>query len=72
MVKQLLLVGHVFITYSRAKILVISPVITQIYSLQDEIPEIIIIPSTLTIIIKVTKVILIKEDPKVALNREHD
>jgi hypothetical protein len=37
------------------------------YSLQEEIPEIIII----TIIIKVSKV-LIKEDPKAALNREHD
>jgi hypothetical protein len=34
--------------------------------LQEEIPEIKII----TIIIKVTKVLLIKEDPKVALNRE--
>jgi hypothetical protein len=36
------------------------------YLLQEEIPEIKII----TIIIKVTKVLLIKEDPKVALNRE--
>jgi hypothetical protein len=40
-------------------------------SLQEEIPEIIIIPSSLIIIIKVTKVLLIKEDPKTALNREH-
>jgi hypothetical protein len=40
------------------------------YSLQQEIPEIIIIPSSLIIIIKVTKVLLIKEDPKAALNRE--
>jgi hypothetical protein len=45
-----------------------KPVITQMYSLQEEIPEIIII----TIIIKVSKVLLIKEDPKAALNREHD
>jgi hypothetical protein len=37
------------------------------YSLQEEIPEIIII----TIIIKVSKVLLIKEDLKAALNREH-
>jgi hypothetical protein len=40
------------------------------YSLQEEIPEIIIIPSSL-IIIKVNEVLLIKEDPKAALNREH-
>jgi hypothetical protein len=45
-----------------------NPVITQMYSLQEEIPEIIII----TIIIKVTIVLLIKEDPKAAHNREHD
>jgi hypothetical protein len=43
------------------------------YSLQEEIPEVIII----TIIInhyhkRVSKVLLIKEDPKAALNREHD
>jgi hypothetical protein len=38
------------------------------YSLQEEILEIIII----TIIIKVSKVLLIKEDPKDVLNREHD
>jgi hypothetical protein len=42
------------------------------YSLQEEILEIIIIPSSLTITIKVTKVLLIKEDPKAAHNREHD
>jgi hypothetical protein len=36
------------------------------YLLQEEIPGIKII----TIIIKVTKVLLIKEDPKAALNRE--
>jgi hypothetical protein len=41
------------------------------YSLQEEIPEIIIIPSSL-IIIKVTSVLLIKEDPKAALNHEHE
>jgi hypothetical protein len=48
--------------------LVINPVITQKYSLQEEILEIIII----TIIIKVSKVFLIKEDPKAAPNRELD
>jgi hypothetical protein len=37
------------------------------YSLQEEIPEIIIIPSSLIIIVKVTKVLLIKEDTKAAL-----
>jgi hypothetical protein len=42
------------------------------YSLLEKIPEIIIIPSSLIIIIKVTKFLLIKEDPKAALNREHD
>jgi hypothetical protein len=58
--------------YVEPSFLGINPVITQMYSLQEEIPEIIIIPSTLIIIIKVTKVLLIKEDPKIALNREHD
>jgi hypothetical protein len=42
------------------------------YSLQEKIQEIIVIPSSLIIIVKVTKVLLIKEDPKAALNREHD
>jgi hypothetical protein len=37
------------------------------YSLQEEITEIIIIPSSLIIILKLTKVLLIKEDPKAAL-----
>jgi hypothetical protein len=41
------------------------------FSLQEEISKIIIIPSSLIIIIKVKKVFLIKEDPKAALNREH-
>jgi hypothetical protein len=50
----------------------IKPVITKKHSLQEEIPEIIFIPSSLIIIIKVTKVLLIKEEPKAALNREHD
>jgi hypothetical protein len=36
------------------------------YSFNEEIPEIKII----TIIIKVTKILLIKEDPKVILHRE--
>jgi hypothetical protein len=49
----------------------INLVITQKHSLQEEIPEIIFILSSLIIIIKVTKVLLIKEDPKAALNREH-
>jgi hypothetical protein len=40
------------------------------YSLKEEIPEIRIITSLLTIIIKVTRILLIKEDPKAALNRE--
>jgi hypothetical protein len=66
----LLLVGRVFIITSRAKFLVIYAVITQKYSLIEEIPEIRIISSLLTIIIKVTKILLIKEDPKAALNRE--
>jgi hypothetical protein len=50
----------------------INPIITQKHSLQEEILEIIFIPSSLMIIIKVTKVLLIKEDPKAALNSEHD
>jgi hypothetical protein len=40
------------------------------YLLQEEIPEIIIIPSLLTIIIKLIKVLIIKEDPMAALDRE--
>jgi hypothetical protein len=51
---------------------VINPVITQKYSLQDEIPETIVIIITINHHHKVSKVILIKEDPKAALNREHD
>jgi hypothetical protein len=39
----LLLVGQVFITISRAKILLINPVITQKHFLREEIPEIKII-----------------------------
>jgi hypothetical protein len=66
----LLLVGRVFIITSRAKFLVIYPVISQKYSLKEEILEIRIISSLLTIIIKVTRILLIKEDPKAALNRE--
>jgi hypothetical protein len=50
--------------------LVINPVITRKHSLKEEIPEIRLISSLLTIIIKVSKVLLIKEDPKAALNRE--
>ena len=67
--KQLLLVGQVFITSSKPS-LVINLVITQKYSLQEEITE------TRVIIIisnhhhKVSKVILIKEDPKAVPNRE--
>jgi hypothetical protein len=45
-----------------------NPVITKMYLLQEEILEIKII----TIIIKVIKVLLIKEDPKAALNCELD
>jgi hypothetical protein len=37
---------------------------------KEEIPEIRFITSLLTIMIKVSKVLLIKEDPKAALNRE--
>jgi hypothetical protein len=51
---------------------VINPVIIQKYSLQDEIPETIVIIITINHHHKVSKVILIKEDPKAALNREHD
>jgi hypothetical protein len=64
---HLLLVDQVFIAISRAKILVINPVITQKHFLREEIPEIKII----TIIIKVTKV-LIEENPKATHNHERD
>jgi hypothetical protein len=40
------------------------------YLLQEEIPEVRIISSLLTIIIKVTKVLLINEDTKAPLNLE--
>jgi hypothetical protein len=68
--KQLLLVGQVFITSSKPS-LIINPVITQKYSLQEEIPNIIVIIITINHHHKVSKVILIKEDPKAALNCEH-
>jgi hypothetical protein len=42
------------------------------YSLQEEIPEIIFITIISHHHKRVSKVLLIKEDPKVALNREHD
>jgi hypothetical protein len=42
------------------------------YSLQEEIPEIIIIIITVNHHHKVSRVLLIKEDPNIALNREHD
>jgi hypothetical protein len=64
----LLLVGQLVVT----QVLVINPAITQKYSLQEEIPEIIIIIITTNHHHKVSKVILIKEDPKAALNLEHD
>jgi hypothetical protein len=60
----MLLVGHVFIIISRAKLLPKST------PSKEEILEIRFITSLLTIIIKVSKVLLIKEDPKAALNRE--
>jgi ribosomal protein L21 len=54
-----------------SQVLVIKLVITQKYSLQEEIPETIVITITINHHHKVSKVILIKEDPKAALNREH-
>jgi hypothetical protein len=42
------------------------------YSLQEEIPDIRIITNILNYHHKVIKVLLIKEDPKAALNRELD
>ena len=65
----MLLVGQVFIISSKLS-LVINPVITQKYSLQEEIPYVIIIINTVNHHHKVSKVLLIKEDPKAALNRE--
>jgi hypothetical protein len=41
------------------------------YSLQEEIPEVRVITINISHHHKVSKVLLIKEDPKVALNREH-
>jgi hypothetical protein len=55
-----------------SQVLVINPVITQKYSLKEEIPEIIVINITINHHHKVSKVLLIKEDPKAALNREHN
>jgi hypothetical protein len=55
-----------------SQVLVINPVITQKYSLQEEIPETTVIIVTINHHHKVSKVILIKEDPKAALYREHD
>ena len=69
--KQLLLVGQVFITSSKPSFSN-KLVVTQKYSLQEEISEIMIIIITINHHHKVSKVLLIKEDSKVALNREHD
>jgi hypothetical protein len=55
-----------------SQVLVINPVITQKYSLQEEILETIVIFIIGNHHHKVSRVILIKEDPKAALNREHD
>jgi hypothetical protein len=68
--KQLLLVRQLFII-SRSQVLAINPVITQMYPLQEEIPESRIIIITINHHHKVSKILLIKEDPKAALNREH-
>jgi hypothetical protein len=65
----LLLVGQVFIIIS-SQVLVINPIITQKHSLQEEIPEIRIIIIIANHDHKVIKILLIKEDPKAALNRE--
>jgi hypothetical protein len=54
-----------------SEVLVINLVITQKYSLQEEIPKTIVITITINHHHKVTKLILIKEDPKAALNREN-
>jgi hypothetical protein len=69
--KQLLLVGQVFITSSKPSFSN-KPAVTQKYSLQEEISEIIIIIVTINHHHKVSKVLLIKEDSNAALNREHD
>jgi hypothetical protein len=69
--KQLLLVGQVFITSSKPS-LVINLVIIHMYSLQEQIPEIIVITININHHHRVSKVLLIKEDPMAALNLEHD
>jgi hypothetical protein len=69
--KQLLLVGQVFITSSKPS-LVINLVIIHMYSLQEQIPEIIVITININHHHRVSKVLLIKEDPMATLNLEHD
>jgi hypothetical protein len=66
-VHELLILARTWFTFG-----LLSKTGCDMYSLQEEIPHIIIIPSSLIIIMKVTKVLLIKEDPKATLNREHD
>jgi hypothetical protein len=64
------LVNYLFLIVSQ--VLVINLVITQKYSLQEEILEIRVITININHHHKVSRVLLIKEDPKAALNREHD
>jgi predicted class III extradiol MEMO1 family dioxygenase len=54
-----------------SQVLVKNPVITQNYSLQEKIPETTVIIITSNHHHKISKVILIKEDSKATLNREH-
>jgi hypothetical protein len=68
--KQLLLVSQVFITSSKP-CFSNKPSYYPKVLLQEEITEIIIIIITINHHHKVSKVLLIKEDPKAAPNHEH-
>jgi hypothetical protein len=70
--KQLLLVGQVFITSREPSFSNNPKLLPKWYSLQEKIPETIIIFIIISIIIKVSRVSLIKGAPKAAHNREHD
>jgi hypothetical protein len=69
--KQLLLVGQVFITSRKPSFSNNPKLLPKWHSLQEEIPKTITISSTLIIIIKVSRVNLIKGAPKAAHNYEY-
>jgi hypothetical protein len=70
--KQLLFVGHTFITSRKPSFSNNPKLLPKWHYLQEEIPNTINIIITISITIKVPRVTLMKGAPKAAHNREHD